>query len=253
MIRIYSWNVNGIRAAVRHDFLVWLDHVQPDILCVQETKAHPAQLDGSITRPDGYHSLWQPAERKGYSGVAAYFKKKPLSTGTLGVDEFDVEGRVQVLEYRAFTLINAYFPNSRPERARLDYKLAFCDSILALCNKLRGAGKNVIVCGDFNIAHKEIDLARPKENENNPGYYPEERAAMDTFIGAGYVDTFRHFTKGPGHYTWWSYRARSRAKNIGWRIDCHCVNAEFLPRIKASEIHADVMGSDHCPLSITIK
>lgn len=253
MVSVYSWNVNGIRAACRKGFLAWLKKEQPDILCVQESKARPSQLDPSILSPDGYRSVWQPAERKGYSGVATYFRKEPLSVDVLGVDEFDAEGRVQIMEFNGFTVINAYFPNSQPERARLDYKLAFCDAMRERCIKLRHAGKHVILCGDYNIAHQEIDLARPKENEDNPGYYPEERAAMGRFIKAGFVDTFRHFTKEPGHYTWWSYRARARENNIGWRIDYHCVNKEFLSRVRSSAVHPDIMGSDHCPLSVTIK
>jgi len=157
-----------------------------------------------------------------------------------------------VLEFEPFTLINAYFPNSQPERARLDYKLAFCDAIIEFCNRLRREGKHVILSGDYNIAHTEIDLARPKENQDNPGFLPEERAAMTRFLGAGYVDTFRHFIKGPGHYTWWSYRGGARKRNVGWRLDYHCVNKEFMPRVKKSTILADVMGSDHCPVAITI-
>jgi len=253
MTRIISWNVNGIRAAVRNGFLTWLETAQPDILCIQETRVAPGELDHTLLEPPGYRTFWQPAIRKGYSGVAAFVKKEPLSLAASDIDEFDAEGRIQILDYTNFTLVNAYFPNSQPERGRIDYKLAYCNAILKLCNKLRRAGKNVILSGDYNIAHTEIDLARPKENENNPGYLPEERAAMTTFLDAGYLDTFRHFTKEPGHYTWWSYRGRARDKNIGWRLDYHCVNREFVPRVKASKILSDVMGSDHCPVEIIIK
>jgi exodeoxyribonuclease-3 len=253
MARILSWNVNGFRAVVRNGFLAWLDHAQPDILCIQETRVHPEELDKALLEPKGYRTLWQPALRKGYSGVATFFKKEPLSVRALGIEEFDAEGRVQVIEYKGFTLVNAYFPNSRPERARIAYKLVFCAAILELCNTLRRQGQHVILSGDYNIAHTEIDLARPKENEDNPGYLPEERAAMTTFLHAGYVDTFRHFTKEPGHYTWWSYRGRAREKNIGWRLDYHCVNKEFMRRVKASVILADVTGSDHCPVAITVR
>lgn len=255
MPTLYSWNVNGVRAISRAGFLDWLERTQPDVVCLQETKAHPEDLAPALRAPRGYSSLWRPAQRKGYSGVGVYFKPKwePRSVDVMGLPDFDGEGRVQVLEYKDFTLINAYFPNAQPERARLAYKLAFCEAMLKRCNRLRRSGRHVIVCGDYNIAHTEIDLARPKENRDNPGFYPEECEQMDRFIRAGYVDTFRCFTPGPGHYTWWSYRSNARERNIGWRIDYFCVDEAFLPRVKAARIHADVMGADHCPISITIK
>ena len=255
MTTLVSWNVNGIRAIGRNGFLEWLDREKPDILCVQEIKANEEDVPAEIRLPAGYGSVWQQAKKKGYSGVATYFKSKlePISVRAMGIPEFDDEGRVQLTEYKDFTLINAYYPNSQAERARIEYKLRFCKAILNLCEKLRKAGKNVVVCGDYNIAHKEIDLARPKDNRDSPGFYPEECASMDDFVGAGYVDAFRHFTPDPGHYTWWSYRTRAREKNIGWRIDYHCVNAEFLPKVKSAAIHADVHGSDHCPVSLVVK
>jgi len=256
MVRVYSWNVNGYRAALRNGFLSWLEEEKPDIICLQETKARESDIPPEGLAPPGYKSVWHSAKKKGYSGVATFYKvrRKPLSVTALGVDEFDHEGRVQILEYPNFTLLNAYWPNSQPERARLDYKLRFCDAILEHSNRLRDKGKHVILCGDFNIAHKEIDLARPKDNRNNPGFYPEECAFMDKFVAEGYVDTFRHFHPDqPGQYSWWSYRARAREKNIGWRIDYHCVNEEFAGQLKRAAIHADVMGSDHCPVSVTVK
>jgi len=255
MTTLISWNVNGIRAIGRNGFLDWLERVQPDVVCVQETKANVEDVPGELRQPKGYASVFSSAKKKGYSGVATYFKTRyePLSVKAMGAPEFDDEGRVQMVEYQDFTLVNAYYPNAQAERARIGYKLAFCKAMLKLCNKLRKPGTHVIVCGDYNIAHKEIDLARPKDNRNSPGFYPEECASMDEFVGAGYVDTFRHFNQGPGQYTWWSYRSRAREKNIGWRIDYHCVNREFLSRVKASAIHAEVMGSDHCPVSITVK
>ncbi|MCL4691875.1 MAG: exodeoxyribonuclease III [Candidatus Hydrogenedentes bacterium] len=254
MKRLISWNVNGIRAAGRNGFLEWLDREKPDVVCVQEIKANSDDVPQDLREPKGYASVWQPAKKKGYSGVATYFrvKSEPLSVATMGIGEFDDEGRVQLVEYKDFTVVNAYYPNAQAERARLDYKLGFCKAMLKLCNKLRKAGTNLVICGDYNIAHKEIDLARPKDNRNSPGFYPEECACMDEFVQAGYVDTFRHFNPNPGHYTWWSYRSRAREKNIGWRIDYHCVNAEFLPKVKSAHIHADIMGSDHCPVSITV-
>ncbi|MDX9972227.1 MAG: exodeoxyribonuclease III, partial [FCB group bacterium] len=207
MPTLFSWNVNGVRAAVRNGLLEFIEREQPDILCIQETKAHFGDLTPAITEPKGYGSLWCSANKRGYSGVATYFRREPLSVSNMGIEEYDSEGRVQVLEYPEFTLINAYFPNSQEERKRLPYKLGFCSSMLELCQALRSKGKNVIVCGDINIAHREIDLARPKTNTESPGYYIEEREIMTRFLEAGYVDAFRHFVPDPGHYTWWSYRA----------------------------------------------
>lgn len=255
MLTLVSWNVNGVRAIGRNGFLQWLEQVQPDIVCLQEVKAWPDDVDLALREPKGYTSVWQVAKKKGYSGVTTYFKSnlEPLSVKPMGIRAFDDEGRVQQVEFKDFVLINAYYPNAQAERARLDYKLRFCKAMLKLCNSLRAAGKHVIVCGDYNIAHKEIDLARPKDNRNSPGFYPEECASMDEFIQAGYVDTFRHFTPDPHHYTWWSYRTNARERNIGWRIDYHCVDREFVPRIRSAAIHCDVRGSDHCPVSITVR
>ncbi len=253
MTTIVSWNVNGIRAAVRNGFTDWLGKNAPDIVCLQETRVLPDEIAPELRQPDGYQAFWHPAQRKGYSGVAIFSKNEPLSVSPIGVEEFDVEGRVLALEFKGFTVVNAYFPNSQPERARIDYKLAFCDAILNFCNGLRDSGKNVVLCGDYNIAHTEIDLARPKENEENPGYLPEERAAMTKFLASGYVDTFRHFTKEGGHYSWWSYRGNARANNVGWRLDYHCVNKDFMAKVKSSTISSDVTGSDHCQVVMTIK
>jgi len=253
MTRIISWNVNGIRAGVRKGFLEWLEAEQPDMMCIQETKAHPDQLDDSVLNIEGYKSYWASAQKKGYSGTAIWTKVEPLSVSFMGAEQFDAEGRVLVLGFEKFTLINAYYPNSQDERKRLPYKIAFCDEMLKLCNKLVKAGKNIVLCGDYNIAHTEIDLARPKQNQNSAGYYIEERKAMTKFVKAGYVDTFRHFNNEPGNYTWWSYRAGARENNVGWRIDYHCVNEDFMPAVKSSVIMPTVMGSDHCPLALVLE
>lgn len=253
MTEIVTWNVNGIRAAVRNGFLAWLNNTTADIVCIQEVRAFPGELDDTILKPDGFTSFWQPGKKKGYSGTATFVRKEPLSVSSMGIDAFDNEGRVQTIEYKTFSVVNAYFPNSQPERARIDYKLAFCNAIAKYCNRLRNSGHNVVLCGDYNIAHTEIDLARPKDNQDNPGFLPEERDAMTRFLAQGYVDVFRHFTREPGHYTWWSYRANARQKNIGWRLDYHCVNKEMLKRVKACVIHPQVTGSDHCPVSIALK
>ncbi|MCL2412075.1 MAG: exodeoxyribonuclease III [Treponema sp.] len=255
-MRIVAWNVNGIRAIEKRGFFEWLKKDDPDILCLNETKAEPGQLSPKFLNPPGtaYSSFWASAKKKGYSGVAIYTKKQPLNVSFLGIPEFDDEGRVLAAEYKDFTLIAAYFPNSQPERKRIDYKLAFNEAILNLCNSIVKKGRHFILCGDLNVAHTPIDLARPKANENNPGYLPEERAWMDKFIAAGHVDTFRYFNpEKTGCYTWWSYMGSARANNVGWRIDYHCVNKDFLPKVKSSIIRPDVTGSDHCPVEIQLK
>ena len=256
-MRIISWNVNGIRAVEKKGFVGWLAMESPDILCLNETKAEPGQLSPELVKPltkgKPYLSFWASAKKKGYSGVAIYSKTEPQDVRFLGKPEFDDEGRVLIAEYAGFTLISAYFPNSQDAGARLDYKLAFCDAVLRLCNSLVKKGRHFLLCGDYNIAHTPIDLARPKENEGNAGYLPEERAWMDKFTKAGHVDTFRHFHPGEaGHYSWWSYRMGARERNVGWRIDYHSVDHAFLSQVKTSIIRPDVQGSDHCPVEIEL-
>jgi len=253
LTKILSWNVNGIRSVLKNGFLEWLEHEQPDILCLQESRALPADLEERYLTPSGYTSAWNPAAKKGYSGTAAYFKAAPVAMATLGLDHFDSEGRLQVLEYPDFTILNGYWPNSQAKRARLAYKIEWCEAVTRFAERLVTEGRNVVLCGDFNIAHEPIDLARPKQNEHNAGYYIEEREAMGRFLGAGFVDTFRHFHPGEeGHYTWWSFRTQARARNVGWRIDYHCVNEALLPQVKRAWIACDVMGSDHCPVGIEL-
>ncbi|MCL2557206.1 MAG: exodeoxyribonuclease III [Treponema sp.] len=256
-MRIISWNVNGIRAAEKHGFSQWLERESPDALCLNETKAEPAQLPAALALPRAggqeYHGFWACAKKRGYSGVAIFSKKAPLETRYFGIPEFDDEGRVAIAEFEAFTLIAAYFPNSQDGGKRLDYKLAFCGAMLKFCDDLAARGRHFVLCGDYNIAHRPIDLARPKQNENSPGYFPEERAWMSEFLDAGHVDTFRHFNPElKDSYTWWSYRSEARERNVGWRIDYHCVDAAFLPKVKSSLIRPDVHGSDHCPVEITL-
>ena len=254
MNSIISWNVNGIRAVEKKGFLDWLNTENPDVLCVQETKAAKAQLSKELTEPDlpngKYFAYWASAKKAGYSGTAIFTKKEPLQIRTMGLKEFDDEGRILVADFDKVSIISAYFPNSQDGGARLDYKLDFCAAIIEFCDSIQEEGNNVILCGDYNIAHKPIDLANPKANEKNPGYLPEERAWMDEFTSSGYTDTFRHFCQEPAKYTWWSYRFRAREKNIGWRLDYHCVNDSFLPKIKESLILDGVMGSDHCPVKL---
>lgn len=253
MTTIYSWNVNGIRAAAKKNLFDWWSSASPDVLCLQETKANTEDLPEELTSPPGYHAYFASASKKGYSGVAIFCKNKPKSVTTMGVEDFDSEGRTLVAEFDDYLVISAYFPNSQAEGARLSYKLEYCAAMKELCDRAVADGRHVVVCGDYNIAHKPIDLANPKANEKNPGYLPEERAWMDEFTQAGYRDTFRMFSDEPDQYTWWSYRLRAREKNIGWRIDYHCVDGGFESRVGAARIHADVPGSDHCPISIEIR
>ena len=258
-MRILSWNVNGIRAVEKRGFVSWMEKESADAVCIQETKARPEQLSANLReirdqKGQPYFNYWASAKKPGYSGVAIYTKTEALDVKNLGLSEYDDEGRVLQLDFKDFTLISAYFPNSQDAGKRLNYKLGFCDAILKLCEKYRKQKRNFILSGDYNIAHTPIDLARPKENEGTAGYLPEERAWMDTFTAAGFVDVFRHFHPGEkGHYSWWSYRAGARERNVGWRIDYHCVNPEFVPSVKSSLIRPDVFGSDHCPVEINIE
>jgi len=253
-VRIVSWNVNGLRAVHRKGFLEWFLEDKPDILCLQEIKATEDQLPRKLRSVNGYHSYFNSAERKGYSGVALYSTINPeiIETG-LGTEKFDNEGRVQIADYDDFVLLNIYFPNGKMSDDRLKYKLDFYDAFLDYVNDLRDEGRNLVICGDLNTAHKEIDLARPKENSNISGFLPVERAWIDKFLDNGYVDTFRMFNKEPEQYTWWSYRTRARERNVGWRLDYFFVNEEFKKKIKDSYILSDVMGSDHCPIGIEIE
>ena len=253
-MRILSWNVNGIRAAYKKGLLDWFKKEDPDILCIQETKAHPEQLTDDLRNVDGYESYFSSAERKGYSGVAIYTKQKPKKVEHgFGVKKFDSEGRILVAEYPKFVLMSIYYPNGKASAERLKYKMEFYDAFLKFTNKLKKQGKNIIICGDVNTAHKEIDIARPKENEKVSGFLPEERAWIDKFLSNGYLDTFRMFNKEPDNYTWWDMITRARERNVGWRIDYFYVNEEFKKKVKDAFILADVMGSDHCPIGIELK
>ncbi len=253
-MKVASWNVNGIRAAARKDFIPWMEGMGADVVCIQESKASPDQLGEELLHPHGYHSYWHSAEKAGYSGVAIYAKKEPLQI-KMGIDlpEFDSEGRVITAEFSDFFLVNTYFPNSQREHTRLGYKLKFCESIFAYLEGLRSKQKNVVICGDFNIAHKTIDLKNPKTNENNAGYLPEERAWMESFLSRGYVDGFRRFNPHPDNYTWWSYRPGVRQKNIGWRLDYFVVNQDFKDRLKSVIHQPQVLGSDHCPVVMELR
>lgn len=254
-MKLYSWNVNGIRAAYNKGFLDWMNKAQPDILAVQETKAHPDQLTEDLKNPAGYHTYWAAAEKKGYSGVGLYSKIEPNNVQIgLGIEEYDVEGRTIIAEYDDFVFIGAYFPNGSRDHSRVSYKMAYKEAFLAYCNAQRKAGKNIIFCGDVNTAHQEIDLARPKENTKTTGFLPEERAWMDKIVAQDYVDVFRHLNPDlEGAYSWWSNRSGARERNVGWRIDFFFVNRELMDKVETAAIHPDILGSDHCPISLTLK
>lgn len=253
-IRIISWNVNGIRAVHRKGFLEWFINEKPDIMCIQETKAVRKQFPPDIRTINNYHVYFSEAERKGYSGVVQYSKIKPESVKNgFGIEKFDLEGRTLITDYGHFVLFNIYFPNGKMSPERLQYKMEFYDAFLDYAEKLKDQGRNIVVCGDVNTAHKEIDLAHPKENSKISGFLPEERAWIDKFLSHGYVDTFREFNPEPEQYTWWSYRTRARERNVGWRLDYFFVNQEFMKSVESSYILKEVMGSDHCPVGLDIK
>ncbi len=254
-MRIVSWNVNGLRSLAKDDYWrAFLKGTKPDIFCLQETKASPEQLPDTLRDVPGFSSFFSSSVvKKGYSGVALYSKIEPLSViYGMGIKEFDDEGRLVGGEYEDFWLLNAYFPNGGQGPHRLDYKLRFYDAFLAFAEKLREQ-KPVIFCGDVNTAHEEIDLARPKENEANTGFLPEERAWLDEVIAAGYVDTFRHFSPTRREaYTYWDLFTHARDRNVGWRLDYFFVAQELMKRVKKAEVLNEIYGSDHCPVSITL-
>ena len=252
--RILCWNVNGVRAVEKKGFLEWLYRESPDILCLQETKAHLDQLGRELQEPQGYRSYWNYPERKGYSGVVTFTREEPLDVRyDFGVSGLDMEGRVIVTEYPALVLVNVYFPNGKRDETRLRYKMDFYGAFLEFADSLRAKGKRLVTCGDFNTAHREIDLARPKENEKISGFLPEERAWIDKFIAHGYVDAFRHFNKEPNQYTWWDLKSWARARNVGWRLDYFLVSEDLMPSVSKAFIMPEVMGSDHCPVGIILK
>ena len=253
-IKIFTWNVNGIRAIHKKGFLDWVKKSGGDIICLQETKAQPDQLPDELKSIKSYKSYFFSAERKGYSGVGVYTGINPLKVQNgFGNPFFDNEGRIIFVEYKKFVLANVYFPNGGRGPERVKYKLDFYDELFFYLQKNYSDRKGVIVTGDFNTAHTEIDLARPKENEGNTGFLPEERAWIDNIINLGYVDVFRKFNKGGGLYSYWDNVTRARERNVGWRLDYFMVSEDFANNIIASKIHSNIMGSDHCPVSIDIK
>ena len=252
-MNIFSWNVNGIRAVKKKGFLDFISDYSPDILCLQETKAHVEQLGDDLLNIPGYLSIFDsPKYKKGYSGVAIYTKEEPLNVSTtIGSDQdLDDEGRTLIAEYDKFILLNFYFPNGQMNDIRLDYKFRFHDAAYDMFVKLKRKKKNIIICGDYNIAHNEIDLRHPKPNENTSGFLRIERDWLDKFQKKGFVDTFRYFYPNVVKYSWWTYMRNARQNNAGWRIDYFWVSQ--IDKIKDAQIHNDVFGSDHCPVSISL-
>lgn len=251
-MEIMSWNVNGLRAVVRKGFHKFLEQYNPDILCLQEIKARFEDLTDHHTTIHGYHAYFHSAQKKGYSGVALYSKTQPLSViEGLGDERFDSEGRVLTAEFEEFFVISCYVPNAQPELARLEYRESFNDALKDFILSLEQT-KPVILCGDLNVAHQEIDLKNPKNNRGNPGFSDEERAKLNELLELGFIDTFRHFYPDTIKYSWWSYRFNARANNSGWRIDYILVSKTLLLRIKDAHIYNEIMGSDHCPVSIIL-
>ena len=252
-MKLLSWNVNGIRAAVKKGLLEFLEDENPEIICIQETKAHKEQLTSEILEDHGYFTYWHSGQKKGYSGVATFCKEEPLYIQEgIGIKKYDDEGRVLITEHNKFLLYNIYFPNGQKNEERLKYKLDFYDDLLPLINDQIESGNNVIVTGDWNTAHRPIDLARPNENKNTSGFMPIEREKVDEYILNGWIDTFRLFHEEGGRYSWWTYRFGARDRNIGWRIDYFFVNEGMVEICTDADIHQNIFGSDHCPVSLIL-
>jgi exodeoxyribonuclease-3 len=247
-MKLISWNVNGLRSVLKKGFLEFLDAASPDVLCLQETKARAEDVETLWT--SRYHAYWNSAEKKGYSGTVVFTRTAPLSvTLGMGQDLHDREGRILTLEFREFFLVNVYVPNTKRDLSRLTYRQQWDADFLSYLTQLEGK-KPVMICGDMNVAHQERDLTHPKANVKNHGFTPEERAGFSAFLTAGWLDTFREFESGGGHYTWWSPMNRARERNVGWRIDYFLLSKQLRPDLRSAFILKDVMGSDHCPVGI---
>ena len=252
-MKITTWNINGIRAAMGKNILEWVNSYQPDVLCLQEIKAKEDQIDIDQIKAIGYEAVFNPAERPGYSGTATFIKSDPPEViKGLGKDIFDNEGRVIRTSFQDFELFNIYFPNGGRDNNRVPYKLDFYAYLLDICDKMQQEGKDIIITGDFNTAHKEIDLKNPKANEKNTGFLPEERVWIDRYLEHGFIDAYRSLYPEEESYTWWTYRFGARQKNIGWRLDYFLVTKRIMERTKDVIIHSEIMGSDHCPVTIIL-
>jgi exodeoxyribonuclease-3 len=252
-MKITTWNVNGYRAVLKKGFKEIISQLNPDILCLQEIKVKTEQLTPEEREIPGYNALWNPAERPGYSGVALFYKKKEFKNRFgLGKDEFDIEGRVINIDIGNISLFNIYFPNGQRGKDRVAFKLRFYEELLNQCNELHKQGRQIIITGDFNTAHNEIDLANPKENAETSGFLPEERVWIDHFIDHGFSDAYRERYPDKIQYTWWTYRVNARARGIGWRLDYYLISKELMSSVEDIIIHDEIMGSDHCPVSLIL-
>lgn len=253
-MKITTWNINGIRAAIQKGINQWIHNYLPDVLCFQEIKAKPEQFDATIFRNLGYECIWNPAERPGYSGVGILHNKKPNEV-KFGLDDtkFDQEGRVIQLSFDEFELFNIYFPNGGRELERVPFKLEFYAHLLNYCDELHKKQKAIILTGDFNTAHQEIDLKHPKENQKNTGFLPEERVWIDYYLQHGFTDIYRKLYPDRVQYTWWTYRMNARQKGVGWRLDYFLISNSLVPKVKDVIIHDDVNGSDHCPVTLQVE
>lgn len=252
--KIISYNVNGIRAALKKDFIQWLKAEKPDILCLQELKALPEQIDPAVFEELGYKLYWEPAQKKGYSGVAIFTKQTPLHVEHgCGNELYDFEGRVIRADYEDFSVMSVYMPSGTSGDVRQDFKYDWLDFFYDYANELRKTHPNLIISGDYNIAHEAIDIHNPVSNKKSSGFLPEERAWLSKYIDSGFIDTFRHFNPDPHHYSWWSYRANSRANNKGWRIDYHMATATMQSRLVSASILPEAVHSDHCPILLEIE
>lgn len=254
-MKITTWNVNGLRATFRKKAHLWWERDRPDILCFQEVRAQPDQLTADqLNSLDWQSAIWHPAERSGYSGVATFSGKEPEDQILgLGEPSFDREGRLIESIYAGFHLFNVYVPNGRRDLSRLDYKIDFYAQLLSRCKGLHAQGEKVILCGDLNTAHRPLDLRNPKENTKNTGFLPQERAWLDKFLDNGFKDAYRHLYPDREEYTWWTYRFNARQRNIGWRLDYFLVSETLLPQVNDVLVHTEVMGSDHCPVSLILR
>ncbi|MBN2045239.1 MAG: exodeoxyribonuclease III [Anaerolineales bacterium] len=253
-MKITTWNVNGLRAMLNKNGWEWVREYSPDVVCLQEIKARPEQLtEAQLALFEGYTSYWNPAERPGYSGVALFLKSDAPSKNGLGIDRFDGEGRVIQTAFDDFTLFNIYFPNGSRDHSRVPFKLDFYAALLEICDQMHARGEKVVICGDINTAHEEIDLKNHKTNHNTTGFLPEERAWITKYLDNGFVDAFRARYPDKEQYTWWSYMGNARANNVGWRLDYFMVSEDLMPRVADVIIHDEVRGSDHCPVTMILK
>jgi exodeoxyribonuclease-3 len=254
-LNITTWNVNGLRAVLNKGAWEWVRQHNPDVLCLQEIKSRPDQIPETYLELFKTHTVfWNPAARPGYSGVATFTANQPLSVEYgLGLEEFDHEGRVICMKFSSFTLFNIYFPSGQRGMDRVAYKLDFYSHLLDICDQLHAAGENLVICGDFNTAHNEIDLRHPKANQKTSGFLPEERAWIDTYLSHGFVDVYRWLYPDKVEYTWWTYLMNARKNNVGWRLDYFLISESLLDKVIDVVIHTEVLGSDHCPVTLSIK